>query len=61
MFFLSGVRGKLDSVQTRGDLTHLTNQRAPAMPEMGSGALEAELARVHAMLALNSKVYKVFI
>ncbi|XP_073959577.1 pleckstrin homology domain-containing family A member kramer isoform X6 [Choristoneura fumiferana] len=55
---LTGVRGKLDSVQTRGDLTHLTNQRAPAMPEMGSGALEAELARVHAMLALNSKVYK---
>ncbi|KAI8437601.1 hypothetical protein MSG28_011871 [Choristoneura fumiferana] len=52
---LTGVRGKLDSVQTRGDLTHLTNQRAPAMPEMGSGALEAELARVHAMLALNSK------
>ncbi|XP_063375512.1 uncharacterized protein LOC134663083 isoform X5 [Cydia amplana] len=52
---LTGVRGKLDSVQTRSDLSHITNQRVTAAPELGSGSLEAELARVHAMLALNSK------
>lgn len=33
-----------------------------SMASMGSGGgLEAELTRVHAMLAHNSKVYKVFI
>ncbi|XP_048007214.1 uncharacterized protein LOC125242419 isoform X5 [Leguminivora glycinivorella] len=55
---LTGVRGKLDSVQTRSDLSHITNQRVPGPELGGGGSLEAELARVHAMLALNSKVYK---
>ncbi|XP_063832352.1 uncharacterized protein LOC135081544 isoform X5 [Ostrinia nubilalis] len=47
---LTGVRGKLDSVP-RGDLPpRVVNQPPPQAP-----GLEAELARVHAMLAHNSK------
>lgn len=56
---ISGVRGKLDSVP-RGDLPPRMANNPP--PTQASGAsLEAELARVHAMLAHNSKVYKVFV
>lgn len=53
-----GVRGKLDSVP-RGELPPRFNHPPPPASEAGAG-LEAELARVHAMLAHNSKVYKVF-
>ncbi|KAL0819000.1 hypothetical protein ABMA28_008287 [Loxostege sticticalis] len=50
---LTGVRGKLDSVP-RGDLPPRMANNPP--PTQASGAsLEAELARVHAMLAHNSK------
>lgn len=45
--FFTGVRSKFGSMQVE------TASR-------GEQDLEAELARVHAMLALNSKVYKVF-
>lgn len=47
MVCIKGVRNKLDTVKCEAPL--------PA------DGLEAELARVHAMLAHNSKVYKVFI
>lgn len=51
-----GVRGKLDTVN-RCDYVGMG-----APPPMSTPAgLEVELARVHAMLAHNSKVYKVFI
>lgn len=46
----------MDTVH-RGDYAGLSS--APRMPT--PAGLEAELARVHAMLAHNSKVYKVFI
>ncbi|XP_026332375.1 uncharacterized protein LOC113239531 isoform X2 [Hyposmocoma kahamanoa] len=50
---LTGVRGKLDTVN-RGDYVGMG--APPPMP--APAGLEAELARVHAMLAHNSKVYK---
>lgn len=46
-----GVRGKLATVHK----TDLLNEQM----RQPSAGLEAELARVHAMLAHNSKVYKV--
>ncbi|XP_052753981.1 uncharacterized protein LOC113520434 isoform X5 [Galleria mellonella] len=69
---LTGVRGKLDSVPrsellsrngmgmgagVAGGIVGPGGQRIPQNFPSGS-ALEAELARVHAMLAHNSKVYK---
>ncbi|KAM3961196.1 pleckstrin homology domain-containing family A member kramer isoform 2-T2 [Aphomia sociella] len=58
---LTGVRGKLDSVP-RGDLTPRTGNAGGGPVGLGvpqnfpnGSALEAELARVHAMLAHNSK------
>ncbi|KAL0868486.1 hypothetical protein ABMA27_007968 [Loxostege sticticalis] len=52
---LTGVRGKLDSVP-RGDLPPCPRMANNPPPTQASGAsLEAELARVHAMLAHNSK------
>lgn len=51
-----GVRGKLDTVN-RGEYAGMG--APPPMP--APAGLEVELARVHAMLAHNSKVYKVFI
>lgn len=65
MVLFLGVRGKLNSVP-RGDLAPVTpmgmGHVGAGNPDLGAGGgLEAELARVHAMLAHNSKVYKVFI
>lgn len=57
----TGVRGKAESVHKHGLQNDGGVHIGLSSGSTTGGNLEAELARVHVMLAHNSKVYKVFV